>query len=162
MFGQAMKITHRVWIVVAIVAGCVILMLSVGVVPPASRTDTAIHMCKRRIQRYALKHNALPSALSETKEIEGYDNSIKDAWGRPLIYSVDTNGLVTLGSLGKDNKPGGTGNDSDMVGIYSSRQPNGSWSDESMEWIKDPFEEFRTRRKTVKPNDAVNAAPPHR
>jgi len=105
--------------------GRVILMLSVDVVPPASRTYTAIHMCKRRIQRYALEHNALPSALSETKEIEGCDNSIKDAWGRPLIYRADTNGLVTLESLGKNNKPGGTGNDADMVGVYSSRQPNG-------------------------------------
>ncbi|MFZ2642307.1 MAG: type II secretion system protein GspG [Verrucomicrobiia bacterium] len=159
-----MNATRRDWIIVAIaVVGIVgFLMLSVDVIPPTSQTADAIHMCKRRIQRYAIEHNALPSALIETKEIEGYDNSIKDAWGRPIIYGVDTNGLVTLASLGKDNKPGGTGDGADMIGVYPSRQPSGRWSDELVGWIKDPFEDFRKRRITAEPNDAANATPPHR
>jgi len=151
-----MKITRRVWIAMACISGCVILILSVDVAPPASLTYGAIHMCKRRIQRYALEHNALPLALSETKEVKGYYNSIKDAWGRPLIYSVDTNGLVTLASLGKDNKLGGTGDDADMVGVYPSHQPNGSWSEESVEWISDPLEIIRKRRKTAEQNSRPN------
>lgn len=158
-----MNVTCRDWIAVAITVGCVVLLLHfVHIAPPASQTDSAINMCKRRIQRYAIEHNALPSALSETKGIEGYKNSIKDAWGHPIIYSVDTNGIVTLASLGKDNKPGGMGDDADMVGVYPSRQQNGRWSDELVGWIKDPFEEFRTRRQTAEPNGAANAAPPHR
>ena len=102
-----------------------------------------MHMCKRRIQRFAIEHNHLPSSLRETAEIPGYDNSIKDAWGFPIIYSVDTNGVVTLTSLGKDNKPGGNGDNADMVGVFPSRQPNGRWSDEFVEWTTDPFKEFR-------------------
>jgi hypothetical protein len=64
---------------VVIAIGAVILMCFVDVVPAASRTTGAMHMCKRRIQRYALEHDALPAALSQTKEIAGFDNSISDA-----------------------------------------------------------------------------------
>ena len=115
-------------------------------IPPVSQTYGAIHMCKRRIQLYAMEHNALPSSLSEIEEINGYDNSIKDAWGHPIIYNVDKDGLVTLTSLGRDNKPSGIGDNRDMVGIYPSRRPDGKWSDEMVEWSKDPFKEFRNRR----------------
>jgi hypothetical protein len=140
-----MKVRRRFWIALAVViVGVVIaLVCLVDVIPPASLTYGAMHMCKRRIQRYAIDHNALPSTLSETKEIQGYDNSINDAWGFPITYGVDTNGLVTLISFGKDNKPGGTGDNTDMVGAYPSRQPNGKWSDEFVEWTKDPFKELK-------------------
>ena len=109
-------------------------------VPSAQMTALHIITCKQRIQEYAMEHNALPSSLNETKEIKGEYNSIKDAWGHPIIYSVDKDGIVTLTSLGKDNKPGGTGDNADIVGVYPSRQPNGRWSEMLDKWIKEPDE----------------------
>ena len=140
-----MKARHKFWIIaIVITVGIVGLsMLFVDVIPPHSLTHLSMHMCKRRIQRYAASNNALPSSLSQTKEIAGHDNSIKDAWGREIIYTADANGLVTLASLGKDNKPGGTGDNTDMIGIYPSRQENGRWSNEFVDWTQDPFDELK-------------------
>jgi len=134
---RRMRLRPGCWIPLAVLATLIYLL--VDVVPPRSLTDMTMDACKRRIQRYAVEHNALPSSLSETREITNRYDSTKDAWGHEIVYTVDSNGIVTLTSLGKDNKPGGTGKNADMVGIYPSRQPDGKWSDELVEWIRDPF-----------------------
>jgi hypothetical protein len=109
-------------------------------------TEMSLTDCKRDIQRYAFEHNALPS------------QEMKDCWGHAVSYSVDSNGMVTLMSYGKDNKPGGTESDADMVGRYPSRQPNGKWSDESVDWAKDPYPpEPPDARKPSGPETAVTS-----
>lgn len=102
-----------------------------------------MHMCKRRILRYAQEHGKLPLALGETKIIEGFHSSIKDYWDAVLGYSVDTNYIVTLKSLGKDHVTGGDGDNIDMIGCFPAKQPDGSWSDEFVDWTQDPFEVVR-------------------
>jgi hypothetical protein len=131
-----------IFIVVVVVCAAII-FLFVDAVPPSSKTFGAMHMCKRRILRYAAKYNRLPKTLQETQPIEGFDSSIKDAWGVLLDYSAEPNGLVKLVSLGKDRKPGGTGNNRDMIGTFQSKQPDGSWSNEFVDWKQDPFKPFR-------------------
>ena len=136
-----MKIRKSIWIyliVTLVFAG--IAFFFVDTVPPRSMTFGSMHMCKRRILRFAHDHGKLPSSLQETEPIEGYDSSIKDAWGVVLDYSVDANGVVTLRSLGKDHAPGGSKDDSDMIGVFPSKKQDGSWSDEFVEWRQDPFE----------------------
>ena len=123
-----------------------IAMLFVETAPPHSMTHLSMHMCKRRVLRYAQKHGKLPSALSETGEIEGFHASIKDGWGVVLDYSVDKNDIVTFRSLGKDNAPGGVGDNVDMIGIFPARKSDGSWSDEFVEWTQDPFDALRQER----------------
>ncbi len=98
-----------------------------------------MYMCKRRVLRYAQEYDKLPSTLGETKTIEGYDASIKDGWGVELAYSADTNFMVTLRSFGKDRAPGGVEDDMDIIGIFPAKQPDGSWSDEFVDWIQDSF-----------------------
>ena len=135
-----MKISRSTWITLTATLLLVgFSLLFVDTVPPRSKTAGAMHMAKRRILRYASAHNALPNSLAQTAEIPGYDNSLKDGWGRALLYRVATNGDVILTSLGKDNKVGGANDDADMTGIFSSRKPDGSWSDEAVEWKQDPF-----------------------
>jgi hypothetical protein len=155
-----MKTSHLAWGVILVVAVPAVLILlwaaNVDVIPPSGVTHSSIHMCKRRVQRYAIEHNVLPTTLNETKEIEGFNTAIEDYWGHPILYSVDAKGLVTLSSYGKDNKPGGTGDDADLVGVYPSRQPNGKWSDESVQWTKDPFAEINARRFTSEPNSVTD------
>ena len=121
-------------------------MLFVETVPPHSMTHMSMTMCKRRILRYAQKHDTLPSSLSDTKPIEGYHSSVKDGWGFAIAYSVNTNDVVTLRSLGKDNALGGTGDNIDMIGIFSARKPDGSWSDEFIDWTQDPFNALKKKK----------------
>jgi hypothetical protein len=123
--------------VIGAIAAAVVPMLSLALLDAHSARNGPSHFltttemslidCKRAIQCYALQHNALPS------------HELNDCWGHPVSISVDSDGMVTLTSLGRDNKPGGTGSDADMIGRYPSRQPDGRWSDESVDWTKDPY-----------------------
>jgi len=116
-------------------------------VPANTQTALAMNNCKQRIQEYAIAHNELPKSLYDTKEITGSFNSNKDGWDNEILYSYDANGLVTLKSLGKDNKPGGTGKNEDIIGTYQSHQISGGWAQPTVEWIKDPFKGMRRPRR---------------
>jgi len=116
-------------------------------IPPRSLTYNSMHMAKRRILRYVAKHNELPNKLTQTEEIPGYHNSFKDGWGRDIDYTVLSNGIVTLTSLGKDKRVGGSNESADMIGTFQTKKANGKWEDESAEWTIDPFEPYRARNK---------------
>jgi hypothetical protein len=142
-----MKIRKSIWgSLVAALLLVGIAMLFVDTIPPHSMTHGSMHMCKRRVLRYAQEHGVLPSSLSDTKPIEGYHSSIKDGWGVVLEYSVGTNDVVTFRSLGKDRVPGGAGDNIDMIGIFPAKTSDGSWSDEFVEWTQDPFDELRKEK----------------
>lgn len=144
-----MRVRKSIWLaVIATLAVVGIAMLFVDTVPPHSMTHASMHMCKRRVLRYAREHGRLPSALSETEPIEGFHSSIKDGWGVVLSYAVGTNDVVTFTSLGKDRVLGGTGDNADMIGSFNAREPDGTWSDEFVDWIQDPFDGLRQ----AKPN----------
>lgn len=132
----------RKWIrtlaIVALSVVAVEFLLYPGV-PPRSQTCGAMHISKRRILRYAAEHGSLPVSIQATDELEGYYNSTTDAWGNELTYEVAPNGDVTLTSLGRDNRPGGIGDDKDMIGVFPSRQADGRWSEELVDWTLDPF-----------------------
>jgi hypothetical protein len=51
--------------------------------------------------------NALPHR-------DGYANRTTDGWNRSLRYVIDPNGTFVLSSLGRDGKPGGSGDDADV------------------------------------------------
>ena len=149
-----MRVRNSIWLwLIAALALVGVAMLFVDTIPPHSVTHLSMHMGKRRVLRYALEHGSLPSALGDTEPIEGFHSSIKDGWGDPLDYRVDTNGLVTFRSLGKDGRPGGVGDDTDMVGTFPAKKADGSWSDEFVDWTHDPFDELRRQRPNDTPED---------
>jgi hypothetical protein len=121
-----------------LVLGCGAILVLVGVyflgvvsiAPREAITRARMFVCKRRILQYASTHGQLPSSLSQIPVIPGKDNSTDDAYGRPLGYSVQTNGLVVLTSLGRDGVPGGHARDADIYARFPARKPNGDWSDE--------------------------------
>jgi hypothetical protein len=92
---------------------------------------------KRRIIRYAHQFNLLPANLSVLPPMPNYDTATTDAWGRPLDYSFDASGVVTLRSLGADKRAGGDGDDRDMTGIFAARDAQGHWQEELCEWTLD-------------------------
>src|SRR5512140_3068796 len=91
-----------------IVAGCVLAAAChIDRIPPRSMTAGAMHMCKRRVLRFARTHKKLPASLHDIPEIPGYDNGITDGWGRELDYEARPDGTVSLRTLGSDRAPGG-------------------------------------------------------
>jgi len=102
-----------------------------GRVPPAEVTRSRMAFDRQRILDYAHDHNQLPPTLSAlprlTRKPEA-DRYLEDAWRRPLIYEVETSGIVTLKSLGRDGLPGGSGQDADVTLSFPSHRPDGSWS----------------------------------
>jgi hypothetical protein len=121
----------------AVVAGCTMFDSFASKVPPRSSTHGTIWVMKQRILRYARLHNCLPKSLGDLPEIPGKIDRVQDAWGRDIIMSF-ADGKGTLTSLGRDGKPGGTGDDADMTGVFPLKNEKGEWADDDVEWIQEP------------------------
>lgn len=91
--------------------------LCVGVIPDRALTLSDMHVTSVRIGEYRRLHGTMPPDLRALPEREGFVNRTTDAWGRPLLYSVDGD-RFTLGSLGADGVPGGEGDDADLSETY--------------------------------------------
>lgn len=113
-------------------------LFCMDVVPPRSLTATRMHVTKSRILHYGHLHNRLPATLAELQEQPGRDNDTVDAWGRPLDFSVDESGAVTLRSLGADRLPGGEGDNRDMTGVFMSRDAQNRWQEAMTDWTQNP------------------------
>ena len=127
-----------------VIAPVIVLIVLVGLmfgelVPPRSLTFGRMLVTKRRIIQFARLHHKLPSDLAGLPEMPGYDNGTTDAWKRPLDYSFDGSGVVTLQSFGADKQPGGDGDKRDIIGVFESRDAQGNWQDELAEWKEDPL-----------------------
>jgi hypothetical protein len=97
-----------------------------------------MQVIKRRILRYASTNGTLPTALDQLPRMEGYDNEVVDAWGKPIDLHIKDD-KVTLTSYGRDGMPGGTGDDADMVGVFKAKTATGAWADELCNWDIDPY-----------------------
>jgi len=104
-------------------------------ITPVESTVSAITANFVRIGLFAEKHKKMPVSLEELPNREGYDERITDGWNRPLKYVIDSNGIVTITSFGRDGKPGGVGEDADISKSYRSRRPDGSLWAASPMWI---------------------------
>ena len=113
-----------------------ILYVLVDIVPPVSMTVTVMEVTKEQILKYAKDMNVLPSGLSQLPLKKDKTNSLNDGWGRSIRYEVDSNGIISLTSLGKDGRPGGEGNAADIICSFPAKQADGSWSPELVDWTK--------------------------
>jgi hypothetical protein len=107
----------------------------VNVIPPDALTDTAMTVTQVRIHRYMLAHRDYPPNLHVLPRREGYSNEVVDGWGRTLIYAVDDNGIISLTSLGRDGKVGGSGEDVDVIKRFRTRREDGSLNVDDEYWI---------------------------
>jgi hypothetical protein len=98
---------------------------------------TRMHVIKRRILRFAQEFDRLPHDLSAIPEIPGFDNSIRDDWGRPIMYHVGSGDVVTLTSFGRDGAPGGIDDSTDIICAFPTREVRGGWSNEFVDWLPD-------------------------
>jgi hypothetical protein len=122
--------------VVAAMPACSLMSDSlVDRIPPDAMTRTAMGETFVRIQMYMKEHRELPPSLAVLPTRKGYANSTTDGWGRPLGYTADEKGVITLTSLGADGKPGGDGLDQDIIQRYRTRNPDGSLNVDDDNWI---------------------------
>ena len=110
------------------------------VIPSRSLTATRMQVIKRRVLQYARAHGKLPESLAALPAIEGYDSSIRDGWKRGILFEVSKSSVITLRSLGRDGKVGGTGDDADIIRSFPARDAQGQWSDEMVEWSEDTLQ----------------------
>jgi hypothetical protein len=122
---------------IILLAGCAISDHFVTRIPPRSSTCGTILITKERILRYVRLHDCLPQSPSDLPEIPQRDNSLQDGWGREILTSF-VDGKATLTSLGRDGRPGGSGEDADMSGVFSLKDENGAWAAEDVGWIEEP------------------------
>ena len=112
-----------------------------AMVPKPLYTRTVLAMLKKRILRYGHWHDRLPTDLGQLPPVQNEVSDITDAWGFPIRYSRE-DGVVKLVSYGADGQPGGTGPDSDIVGIFITKTANGEWQDEICDWAIEPLASF--------------------
>jgi len=76
-----------------------------------------IDALEKALDTYRLEHRRYPNAEEGLSAIGPYLKKAvpNDPWGRPYVYRVPgSKGEFDLYSLGKDGKPGGTGEDADI------------------------------------------------
>ncbi len=127
--------SRLVYIAVILLLGVAIAAFCVTTIPPRDMTHTAITETTVRIHMYMAQQRDYPKDLSVLPKRDGYANRITDSWGRPLIYTIDEEGVISLKSLGRDCRAGGDGLDQDVVRQHRTRNEDGTLNIDDDFWI---------------------------
>ena len=119
-------------ILISLAAGCLVAVIACLVAwlpmrwmpnfgPKVLSTLHTFSAIESMLTQYQQDTDALPRSLAELRRIDppydelnwDQDSHPLDAWGRPILYSVD-GAQFTLASFGRDGKPGGVGLDADL------------------------------------------------
>jgi uncharacterized protein YceK len=92
------------------------------VIPPQNQTDLKLCETYARIETFWNQHGRVPAKVDDLPEVKDRDCSMKDGWGRELHWVSDGATKVTVQSLGRDGKPGGTGGDADLEIVFVGTQ----------------------------------------
>lgn len=125
---------HRTTVFVVMIGAGVALSLT-RFATPEEITNTAIVETAYRIHLYARAHGTLPTTLDELPERANHANSTTDGWGRELHFGFDSDGVITLQSLGRDGRLGGTGANRDTTRSLRTRDANGRFIAADDDWI---------------------------
>jgi len=124
-------------LIIVLLALVMINVLFVSVIPPHAMTNSSISESFVRIILYIRKHNKFPESLSVLPKRDGYGNSITDGWGNTLIFKIEEDKIITLSSLGKDGRKGGTEDNQDVEISYIFKDENGEWDIDELNWFSD-------------------------
>jgi ribosomal protein S27E len=72
---------------------------------------------------FRAKHGAYPDTATWKRTAEEPDLRFIDPWSRPYRYELARDGGVTIGTLGRDGKGGGSGDDEDVSVHFVPPQP---------------------------------------
>src|SRR5262249_28401156 len=94
----------------------------VDTIPPSNLTKSSLIFTYHRIQNFWNEHGRVPATADELPEVADLDCSMKDGWGRNLNWDSDGHNRVRVWSVGRDGKPGGTGDDADMEFVFIGKE----------------------------------------
>jgi hypothetical protein len=94
----------------------------VDTIPPQNLTETRLLVTYNRIQNFWNEHGRVPTKPAELPDVKNRDCSMADGWGRELNWKSDGTSKVKVWSLGRDGKPGGTGEDADLEVAFVGKQ----------------------------------------
>ena len=118
----------KIFVYIFIILGIAfIIYLLVEKIPPVTFTRSKMLEVALRIREYVKTHQELPSDLYSLPFREGFDNRIKDAWGNEIKYSITEDNQVVLKSFGKDAKPGGQGENNDIILSFAPKSKDESF-----------------------------------
>ena len=128
----------------SVLAGVLLIWCSVSSISPEDRTYTSVSMLRTAINSFVAANGCAPTNLDELISHEPRVSTLKDGWGNPLIYQVTDSGVVSIASLGKDKKTGGSGPNADLVWRFALKDASGkwigtNWQDGCYNWLTDPF-----------------------
>ncbi len=92
-----------------------------------------------------------PSNLEELARYEPAVSTLKDGWGNPLVYQVESSGVVSITSLGKDKRPGGPGQNADSVWSFALKDQSGNWI--GTNWQKGSLDWLTNAARPIRPID---------
>ncbi|QDU95051.1 type II secretion system protein GspG [Lignipirellula cremea] len=109
--------------VVLLGASCQSLSL-VDRIPHTATTQTRLQGTQHRLHQYWQQHGRVPLSPEDLPDEAGRDGSLVDGWGRPFYWNSDGISQVTVGSYGRDGKPGGENEDADsLIEYVGGRDP---------------------------------------
>jgi hypothetical protein len=109
-------------VTLGLVVGTVVHLAPADEAPRVKTTVDAMNETFSRVTGYLQWKKRLPKSLDELRDVDGPDIHTTDGWGRPLMYTITSDGFL-LKSLGRDGEPGGTGPDEDRFIHYQTKQP---------------------------------------
>ncbi len=84
--------------------------------------EKALDQYRLDLRRYPSAEEGLEALVAQPGSVKGWNGPYlkkavpNDPWGRPFVYRVPgEKGEFELASLGRDGKPGGAGDDADIV-----------------------------------------------
>ncbi len=97
--------------------------LWLGQIPPEAVTITTMQGLAIGITDRYHRSGRIPTTLSEWAHEQGIDREITDGWGRAILFRRDGDSTITVESLGKDGRKGGTGRDADITLTFDAAEP---------------------------------------
>jgi hypothetical protein len=94
----------------------------VDVITPQNNTETGLTLTFDRIQTYWNRHGRVPKNPADLPDLPGRDCEMRDGWGREFHWKSDGKRTVWVWSLGRDGKPGGSGEDADLVITFEGKR----------------------------------------
>jgi type II secretion system (T2SS) protein G len=91
-------------------------------IPPESVTENRLSYTYVRIQNFWNQNGRVPKEPSELPDVEDHDCEMNDGWGHQFHWDSDGVSKVTVWSLGRDGKPGGVGEDTDLEVVFVGKE----------------------------------------
>jgi len=102
------------------------------------RTTSNMSLIRMKILELLQKDESVQISLSALLLSESKQFVKADAWGNEFRM-IKSGNEVRIESYGADNRPGGSGDDADIVGVFKIKDENGKFYGEGFEtWVIDP------------------------